>query len=156
MFLSFFEQMSRGINSLKDKPDFIQKYGKDFMRAFREEMEYTALKAIVDKSINLNTELDRLEEKYSFNEDMKVLLSATAQCVRWAVLSIHCNLFQYSKKSKEAEDQTKSLCRSIMEQMNQSVHVYIGSQDCHQKDKMPDISLEELVDRLEKKGEINK
>ena len=39
---------------------------------------------------------------------------------------------------------------------NGTDELYIGSQDCHQKDKMPDISLEELVDRLEKKGKINK
>ena len=126
MFLSFFEYISKGINPLKDKPDFIQKYGKDFMRAFQEEMEYTELKAIVDDSIILNAELDRIEEKYSFNEDMKVLLSATAHCVRWAVISIYGDFLRNSKKSKKDEDQTKSLCMFMMEQMDHSVHVDTG------------------------------
>ena len=40
MMLSFFESQTRLINALKDEPNFIKEYGKDFMRAYHEEMEY--------------------------------------------------------------------------------------------------------------------
>ena len=60
MFLSYFDYMKRRIGAVKDDSNFIKKYGRNFMRAFQEEMEYTALKAIVDPSIDFN-----LSEKLS-------------------------------------------------------------------------------------------
>ena len=87
------------------------------MRAFQEEMEYTALKAIVDPSIDFNSELDRIEKEYCFNEEMQVLLSAVSPSVRWAVIEIHCALLRKTKKSKEEETQVKEYCKLHMDQM---------------------------------------
>ena len=124
MFLSFFDSTKNNIESVKDEPNFIKEFGRDFMRAFQEEMEYTAFKAIIDSSIDLNTELDRIENEYCFNEDMQILLSAVSPSVRWAVISIHCDLLRKSKESKEADAQVKEYCRLNMEQMDHSVEVY--------------------------------
>lgn len=117
MFLSFFDNARRKIESVKDDPYFIKKYGRDFMRAFQEEMEYTAFKSIIDNSIDLNAELDRIENEYCFNDEMKILLSAVSPSVRWAVITIHCDLLRKSEVSKEAEAQIKEYCRLNMEQM---------------------------------------
>ena len=117
MSLSFFDDTKRKIESVKDSPNFIKEYGRDFMRAFQEEMEYTAFKAIIDTSIDLNAELDRIEKEYFFNEEMQILLSAVSPSVRWAVITIHSDLLRKSKKSKEAEAQVKEYCRLNMEQM---------------------------------------
>lgn len=70
MFLSYFDYMKRRIGAVKDDSNFIKKWGRNYMRAFQEEMEYTALKAIVDPSIDFNSELDRIEKEYCFNEEM--------------------------------------------------------------------------------------
>ena len=123
MILTFFDNMKRMVKAVKDDSNFIKKYGKDYMRAFQEEMEYTALKAIVDPSIDFNTELDRIEKEYSFNEGMQVLLSAVSPSVRWAVIVIHCDLLRKTKKSKEAEAQVKEYCKLHMDQMT-SVELY--------------------------------
>lgn len=117
MFLSYFDYMKRKVKSVKDDSNFIKKYGRNFMRAFQEEMEYTALKAIVDPSIDFNTELDRIEKEYSFNEGMQVLLSAVSPSVRWAVIVIHCDLLRRSKQSKEDATQVNNYCRLHMDQM---------------------------------------
>ena len=117
MFLSFFDNAKRKIESVKDDPNFIKEYGGDFMRAFQEEMEYTAFKAIIDTSIDLNAELDRIENEYSFNDEMKILLSAVSPSVRWAVITIHCDLLRKSEVSRETEAQVKDYCRLNMEQM---------------------------------------
>jgi hypothetical protein len=93
------------------------------MRAFQEEMEYTAFKAIIDTSIDLNAELDRIENEYCFNEEMKILLSAVSPSVRWAVLEIHSDLLRKSKVSKEADALVKEYCRINMEQIDNSVEV---------------------------------
>lgn len=125
MFLSFFEATKGKIKSVKDDPNFIKKFGRDFMRAFQEEMEYTALKAIIDTSIDLNAELDRIENEYCFNEDMQILLSAVSPSVRWAVLEIHSDLLRKSKVSKEADALVKEYCRLNMEELGRSVEVNI-------------------------------
>ena len=117
MFLSFYDVTKGKIKSVKDYPNFIKEFGRDFMRAFQEEMEYTALKAIIDISIDLNAELDRIENEYCFNDEMKILLSAVSPSVRWAVITIHCDLLRKSEVSKEAEAQVKEYCRLNMEQM---------------------------------------
>lgn len=117
MFLSFFDDTKRKIESVKENPNFIKEYGRDFMRAYQEEMEYTAFKAIIDTSIDFNAELDRIEKEYCFNEEMQILLSAVSPSVRWAVMTIHSDLLRKSKKSKEAEAQMKEFCRWNMEQM---------------------------------------
>ena len=117
MFLSYFDYMKRKVKSVKDDSNFIKKYGRNFMRAFQEEMEYTALKAIVDPSIDFNSELDRIEKEYCFNEEMQVLLSAVSPSVRWAVIVIHYDLLRKTKKSKEAEAQVKEYCKLHMDQM---------------------------------------
>ena len=117
MFLSYFDYMKRRIGAVKDDSNFIKKWGRNYMRAFQEEMEYTALKAIVDPSIDFNSELDRIEKEYSFNEDMQILLSAVSPSVRWAVICHHCDLIRNSNESKEAEVQVKEYCRLNMEQM---------------------------------------
>ena len=117
MILTFFENMKRMVKAVKDDSNFIKKYGKDFMRAFQEEMEYTALNAIIDPSIDFTTELDRIEKEYCFNEDMQILLSAVSPSVRWAVICHHCDLIRNSNESKEAEVQVKEYCRLNMEQM---------------------------------------
>ena len=54
--------MAGQINAVKDKPNFIKKYGKDYMRAFQEEMMYAGYHAICDSSIDINVELDRIEK----------------------------------------------------------------------------------------------
>jgi len=123
MFLSFFDSKKNKIESVKDEPNFIKEFGRDFMRAFQEEMEYTAFKAIIDSSIDLNTELDRIENEYCFNEDMHILLSAVSPSVRWAVMTIYSDLLHKSKKSKEAEAQVKEYCKLNMEQMDHCVEV---------------------------------
>ena len=125
MFLSYFDYMKRRIGAVKDDSNFIKKWGRNYMRAFQEEMEYTALKAIVDPSIDFNSELDRIEKEYSFNEDMQILLSAVSPSVRWAVLEIHSDLLRKSKVSKEAEAQVKEYCRLNMEELGRSVEVNI-------------------------------
>ena len=106
MFLSYFDYMKRRIGAVKDDSNFIKKWGRNYMRAFQEEMEYTALKA-----------LDRIEKEYSFNEDMQILLSAVSPSVRWAVIEIHCALLRKTKKSKEEETQVKEYCKLNMDQM---------------------------------------
>ena len=88
-------------------------------------MEYTALKAIIDTSIDLNAELDRIENEYCFNEDMQILLSAVSPSVRWAVLEIHSDLLRKSKVSKEADALVKEYCRLNMEELGRSVEVNI-------------------------------
>ena len=123
MFLSFFDATKGLIKSVKDYPNFIKELGRDFMRAFQEEMEYTALKAIIDTSIDLNAELDRIENDYCFNEEMQILLSAVSPSVRWAVLEIHSDLLRKSKVSKEADALVKEYCRINMEQIDNSVEV---------------------------------
>ena len=122
MLISYFEYKTRQIDAVKDKPDFIKKYGKEFMRAFQEEMEYAAHHAIVDTSIDLNAELDKIEAKYRFNEDMEVLLDATATIVRWAAMTIHSDCL---RKSKEANLQIKAYCKVIMEEMERSVAIFL-------------------------------
>ena len=117
MFLTFFDCTKSMIGSVKDAPNFIKEFGRDFMRAYQEEMKYTAFKAVVDTSIDLNAELDRIEKEYCFNEEMQILLSAVSPSVRWAVISIHCDLLRKSKESKEAEAQVNEFCRLNMEQM---------------------------------------
>ena len=92
MFISFFEYKTRQIDAVKDKPDFIKKYGKEFMRAFQEEMEYYSMKAIIEESVDLNMELDRIEAKYRFNDDMNYLLDVTAQLLRKAILTEYWGL----------------------------------------------------------------
>ena len=117
MILTFFDNMKRKVKSVKDDPNFIKEYGRNFMRAFQEEMEYTALKAIIDPSIDFNSELDRIEKEYCFNEEMQVLLSAVSPSVRWAIIEIHCALLRKTKKSKEEETQVKEYCKLHMDQM---------------------------------------
>ena len=125
MYLSFFDYTKGRIEYVKDAPNFIKEFGKDFMRAYQEEMEYTAYKAIIDTSIDLNAELDRIENEYSFNEDMQILLSVVSPSVRWAVMTNHSDLLRWSKESKEAEAQVKEYCRLIMEDLARSVEVNI-------------------------------
>ena len=117
MILTFFDYMKRRIGAVKDDSNFIKKWGRNYMRAFQEEMEYTALKAIVDPSIDFNSELDRIEKEFCFNEEMQVLLSAVSPSVRWAVIEIHCALLRKTKKSKEEETQVKEYCKLNMDQM---------------------------------------
>lgn len=83
----------------------------------------TALKAIIDTSIDLNAELDRIENDYCFNEEMQILLSAVSPSIRWAVLEIHSDLLRKSKVSKEADALVKEYCRINMEQIDNSVEV---------------------------------
>lgn len=116
MFLSYFDYMKRRIGAVKDDSNFIKKWGRNYMRAFQEEMEYTALKAIVDPSIDFNSELDRIEKEYCFNEEMQVLLSAVSPSVRWAVIAIHSDLLLRSKQSKEDATQVNNYCRLHMDQ----------------------------------------
>ena len=123
MFVSFFEYKTRQIDVVKAKPDFIKKYGQEFMRAYQEEMEYYSLKAIIDESTDLNFELDRIEAKYRFNDDMNCLLDATAPLLRDAVLTKYWG-WKRDKISEETKVQTVEMCRSIMEQMDRSVHIH--------------------------------
>ena len=122
MFISFFEYKTRQIDAVKDKPDFIKKYGKEFMRAFQEEMEYYSKKAIIEESVDLNMELDRIEAKYRFNNDMNCLLDATSQLLRKAVLTEYWGL-KKGQTSEDAKTQAREMCKFMMDQMNNSVHI---------------------------------
>ena len=123
MYISYFEYMTGQINAVKDKPHFIKEYGKDYMRAFQEEMMYAGYYAICDSSIDINVELERIENKYGFNDDMDILLSAVAIPVRKSVLSEYSRLFCKCKESKEADSQSKQFCKFIMEQIDHAVHI---------------------------------
>ena len=133
MILSFFDNTKRKIKSIKDDSNFIKNYGRDFLRAFQEEMEYTVLKAIIDPSIDLNTEMDRIEKEYCFNEEMQILLSAVSPSVRAASIRIYCDLLRRSKQSKEADAQVKEYCRLNMEQMT-CVEIYPEPENRYEKD----------------------
>lgn len=117
MFVSYFEYMTMRIDAVKDRPDFIKKFGKEFMRAFQEEMEFAGFKAIRDSSLDINAELDKIEEKYRFNDDMDVLLSAVVPIVRSAVLTEHCNLLRISKESSDAAAEVMGYAKCRMDQM---------------------------------------
>ena len=122
MFITYFEYKTRQIDAVKDKPDFIKEYGQEFMRAFQEEMEYYSLKAIIDESTNLNLEMERIEAKYRFNDDMNHLLDATAQLLREAVLSKYW-VWKKNQISEDAKAQIVDMCRLLVEQMDHSVHI---------------------------------
>lgn len=127
MMLSFLEHKTRQIIALKDEPDFIKKYGKDFMRAYHEEMEYAMYRSLLDDSIDMDKELDRIEEKYRFNEDMNILLDATAQYLRWAILIEYADWKREADDSLEAQIQVKGYCKQMIEEMNRGVEVYPNS-----------------------------
>lgn len=127
MMLSFFENKTRQINALKDKPNFIKEFGKDFMHAYHEEMEYAMYRSLLDDSIDINTELNRIEEKYRFNEDMNILLDATAHHLRGAILIEYADWKRKADDSPEAENQVKGYCKQMIEEMNRGVEVYPDS-----------------------------
>ena len=151
MFLSYFEYMRKQIDAVKDEPHFIKKYGRNFMRAFQEEMQYNAFKAVIDPSIEFNAELDRIENDYCFNEEMRILLSAVSPPVRWAVINIHSGLLYQSTQSPEAEAQVKSLCRLMMEDFNRRVELH-PDPICKIDDEMVELQKELKV--LLEKGDI--
>ncbi len=91
--------------------------------------------SLLDDSIEINTELDRIEEKYRFNEGMNTLLDATAQHLRWAILIEHSNWKRKAEESPEAEIQVKGYCKQMMEEMNNEVHVHIPSEEICIKDE---------------------
>lgn len=124
MFLSFFEYQTMRIEAVKGLPDFIKECGREFMRAFQEEMEYAVYKALVSPSIDINKELDNIEAKYKFNDDMEILLSAVALPVRRAVLIFYSDMIRKSKESKDAADQVREFSMVTMEYMNNSVELY--------------------------------
>lgn len=124
MILTYFELKTGYIDALKDDPDFIKKHGMEFMRAFQEEMEYAVYFAICH-STDINEKLDRIIEKYRFNDDMDILLSAVASPVKWANLTNYGNLLRQSKESKEREGCIKDLCRLRMDMMR-SHEIYPG------------------------------
>lgn len=125
MFLTYFEYKTRQIDAEKGKANFIKKYGKEYMRAFQEEMEYFSYKILVDETLDLNVELDRIEAKYRFNDDMNLLLDVTAQPLRNAVTLRFWELKNKAKASKDADNEIKELCRIMIEQMTM-VHIYEG------------------------------
>lgn len=151
MMLSFFENQTRLINALKDETNFIKEYGKDFMRAYHEEMEYAMYHSLLDDSIEINTELDRIEEKYRFNEGMNTLLDATAQHLRWAILIEHSNWKRKAEESPEAEIQVKGYCKQMMEEMNNEVHVHIPSEEICIKDEEFEDTYNLLREAMKKK-----
>ena len=116
MILTYFELKTRNIDAVKDDPDFIKKHGKEFMRAFQEEMEYAVYHALCN-STDINEDWDRIIEKYRFNDDMDILLSAVAPPVKWANIIKYGNLLHQSKESKEAEDGVKAFCCNMMDLM---------------------------------------
>lgn len=124
MFISYFEYKTRQIDVVKDKPNFIKEYGQEFMRAFQEEMEYFAMKAMIYESIDLNVELDRIETKYRFNDDMNYLLDATAKLLREAVLEKYWG-WKKNEISEEAKVQIVDMCRLMVEQIDHSVHIHM-------------------------------
>ena len=116
MILTYFELKTRNIDAVKDDPDFIKKHGKEFMRAFQEEMEYAVYHALCN-STDINEDLGRIVEKYRFNKDMDILLSAVAFPVKDANLTKYFALLRQSKVSKEAEGCIKNFCRLRMDMM---------------------------------------
>lgn len=124
MFLTYFELKTGNVDAIKDEPNFIKKHGKDFMRAFQEEMEYAVYYAICH-STDINEELDRIVERYRFNDDMDILLSAVAIPVRDANLTKYFALLRQSKETKESEGCIKDLCRLRMDLMR-SHEIYPG------------------------------
>lgn len=152
MFISFFEYKTRQIDAVKDKPDFIKKYGKEFMRAFQEEMEYYSMKAIIEESVDLNMELDRIETKYRFNDDMNYLLDVTAQLLRKAILTEYWGL-KKGQTSEDAKTQTREMCKIMMDQMNHSVHINKKSAITYFQ---IDDKLEQTIHDILKNSRINK
>lgn len=124
MILSFFEYKTKQIDSLKDKPYFTKEYGADFMRSYCEEMQYSMYCSFLDDSLDINTELDRIEEKYRFNEDMNILLDSTAQHLRRAILIEYVNWKRNAEESIEAEIQVKEFCKLMKEEMNRGVELH--------------------------------
>lgn len=124
MISSFFEYKTKQIDSIKDKPNFTKEYGADFMRAYSEEMRYAMYSSLLDDSLDINTELDRIEQKYRFNEDMSFLLDATAQYLKWAILIEYEDYKRNAGKSSEAEIQVKAFCKMMIEEMNRSIELY--------------------------------
>ena len=102
MILTYFELKTRNIDAVKDDPDFIKKHGKEFMRAFQEEMEYAVYHALCN-STDINEDWDRIIEKYRFNDDMDILLSAVAPPIRDANLTKYFALLRQSKKTRKVK-----------------------------------------------------
>ncbi len=116
--------MTRQIDSIKDKPNFTKEYGADFMRAYSEEMQYAMYSSLLDDSLDINTELEGIELKYRFNEDMTFLLDATAQHLKRAILIEYEDYKRNAGKSSEAEIQVKAFCKTMIEEMNRRIELY--------------------------------
>ena len=116
--------MTSMVEAVKDEPEFMKKYGEDFIRAFHQEMEYMSMKAFIDDSIDLDGELKRIEKKYRFNEDMNILLNATGVHLQNAVKVKYWDLRRRAMASGEAELQAKASCKRVMEEIDRSTELY--------------------------------
>ena len=146
MFLTYFELKTGNIEAIKDEPDFIKKHGKDFMCAFQEEMEYAVYNAIY-YSTDINEDLDRIIDKYRFNDDMVILLSAVASPVRGANITKYFDMLRQSKESKESESYIKDFCRLRMDLMR-SHEIYPGRPSkMTERDEETDKLIKEINER---------